>query len=78
MVLVASLAVDSQLLVRDGSSWLEPRMLDIERAAEIRVACPKPDTYCLPRLLCRAQDVVYDRLTGQFIQGDEVSCSSLN
>lgn len=36
-------------------------MLDLERAAEIRIACPRSDTFCVPRIKCPVKNVIYDR-----------------
>ncbi len=48
-------------------------MLELARAGDIRAACPRSDTYCLPRVKCNVKSIVYDREGLRFILGPEVS-----
>lgn len=46
-------------------------MLELARAADIKAACPRSDTFCLPRVKCPVKSVVYDREGQRFIEGVE-------
>lgn len=49
-------------------------MLELARAADVKVACPLSDTFCLPRVKCPLKSTVYDREGLRFTVGAEVNC----
>lgn len=49
-------------------------MLELARAADVKVACPLSDTFCLPRVKCPIKSIVYDREGTRFMVGAEVNC----
>lgn len=67
---IPKLSADEQLAEQN----MVADMLELARAGDIRAACPRSDTYCLPRVKCNIKSVVYDREGLRFILGpDEVS-----
>ena len=46
-------------------------MLELARAGDIRAACPRSDTFCLPRVKCPVKSVIYDREGLRFILGPD-------
>ncbi|KAK4017995.1 hypothetical protein OUZ56_000067 [Daphnia magna] len=46
-------------------------MLELARAADVKVACPLSDTFCLPRVKCPIKSIVYDREGTRFMVGAE-------
>ena len=47
-------------------------MLSISRSNDILAACPKADTFCLPRVRCPVKNVIYDRESLRFMLGEQV------
>ena len=47
-------------------------MLSISRSNDISAACPKSDTFCLPRVRCPVKNVIYDRESLRFMLGEQV------
>lgn len=46
-------------------------MLELARASDIKAACPRSDTFCLPRVKCPVKSVVYDREGQRFMEGPD-------
>lgn len=59
-------------------SQMVANMLELARAADIKAACPRSDTFCLPRVKCPVKSVVYDREAQRFKEGvDKVIFQSI-
>ena len=47
-------------------------MLSISRSNDILAACPKADTFCLPRVRCPVKNVISDRESLRVMLGEQV------
>ena len=52
-------------------------MLSISRSNDILGACPKAETFCLPRVKCPVKNVIYDRESLRFMLGEQVILNRL-
>lgn len=60
-------------------SQMVASMLELARAADIKAACPRSDTFCLPRVKCPVKFVMYDREAQRFMEGvDKVIIQSIH
>lgn len=74
LTLAKRAAGDQQQRQHDGEQQMVADMLELARADEIKVACPRPNTFCLPRVRCPVKSVTYDREGMRFVLGaDSVS-----